>query len=129
MDPVLLALIGVGLGLISKYAWNRWLSQSSRITRQEFLTALDTWSKECEIRRAGCVSIRAANKAHFEQMFNDQKGCINEAYDMVDTTDRKRGEMRRALILIMMTQIKICDALKLDCSDVARMLVDMGALT
>jgi hypothetical protein len=131
--PLFIAFIAAVIGFLLKYAWDRWLSQTSRVTRSEFLTAIDHWAKECEIRRNGCLAIRAANKDYFERMINEQSNCYEEAQRVKVEEDelfhRRRAETRKALVLIMMTQIKICEALRLDCTDLGKMLVEMGAVS
>jgi hypothetical protein len=128
----LVPLVILILGFFLKYAWDRWLSQESRITRQEFLAAIKAWSTECELRRSGCLNIRSSNKQYFEKLITDQQHCYEanqREWEMEEETMyKRRSETRRALVMIMMTQIKICEALKLDCGDLSKMLVEMGAI-
>ena len=126
------AILAAVLGFLVKFVWDRWFSQASRVTREEFLTALNTWARECEIRRTGCMAVREQNKSYFSELIEDQ-ACnattVKEAKKLEDDlTHDRRIETRKALICIMMIQIKMCEALKIDCSDLARMIVEMGGI-
>jgi len=131
--PFVLIFVSSVVGFFLKFAWDRWFAQSSRVTRNEFVEAVNAWRQECELRRAACVSVRTSNKDLFLRRFDEldqcRTACTKEREVEEELILRRRAETRRALVLIMMTQIKICEALHLDCSDVARMLVDMGEIT
>ena len=125
--PIIIAMLSVVVGFCLKFVWDRWLSQTSRITRNEFTTALGVLATECKLRRETCLNTRAFNKAYFEGLITAQGGCIDSAIEAEQEIIKRRVETRKAIVLIMMTQIKICEALRLDCGELSRMLVDMGA--
>ena len=125
--PFILSLISIVAGFVLKFVWDRWFAQSSRITRHEFKTALETLANECQLRREACVNVRSSNKEYFERLIQEQEGCLESAIEAETAIIKRRVETRKALVLIMMTQIKICEALRLDCSDLGKMLIDMGA--
>ena len=125
--PFIIAMLSVVVGFCLKFVWDRWLTQSSRITRQEFTDSIKNLANECALRREACLNTRAFNKAYFEGLISAQGGCIDSAIEVEQEIIKRRVETRKALVLIMMTQIKICEALRLDCGELSRMLVDMGA--
>lgn len=138
LDPqVLLLVIGAVVALLSKYVWDRYLKQTSRVTKQQFDEAIDRLKQECELKRAPCIQARAVNKAHFEDMISRQKSCLEEAFEEEELVAKRRQDTRRALICIMMTQLKLCEAMnqllpheakKLDCTDISKLMIEMGVI-
>ena len=124
--------------LFGKYVWDRYLAQSSRVTRREFDAACKSLRDECSLKRSGCLAERKTNKTYFEGLIKQQAGCLEDAFEEEEIIEKRRSHTRRALLCIMMTQLKICEALnasgllgeavKMDCGDISRMMVEMGGI-
>jgi len=136
--PIAVMLLTIAFTLFGKYFWDRYLSQTSRISRREFEQACLSMRSECELKRGGCLAERLANKAHFEGLIKQQAGCLEDAFEDAENVAMRRLQTRKALMCIMMTQLKICEALnasgvlgvhvKMDCDDISKLLVEMGGL-
>jgi hypothetical protein len=117
--PIFNVILAAAVGFAAKYLWDRWFSQSSRVTK-----------KECELMRSGCTAIREFNKKEFMRLFEEQDKARRDRAEEEDEycEQRKhiRGNTMKMLRVIMMTQLSICSHLKLDCSDVSKALVEMG---
>ena len=131
-------LLTVSLTLFGKYFWDRYLAQSSRITRREFDEALKTLRGECELKRATCFVETKAKNDYIESLISKQAGCLEDAFEDAAISEKRRSQTGHALLCIMMTQLRICEALNasgvlgpkgtLDCSDISKMMVDMGVI-
>lgn len=136
-QPLLMFVTAV-FTLFGKYFWDRFMAQSSRVTRREFDDAMKSVRNECELKRSGCIAERGSNKKYFEGLIKQQAGCLEDAFEEEEMVERRRSQTRRALLCIMMTQLKICEALnasgllgsnvKLDCTDISKMMVEMGVI-
>jgi hypothetical protein len=112
--PLLLAIVGGIIGLVGKYIWDRYLSEQSRVTvvtcalrqekcRQELLSQL----KEQVIAR----------EAESKKREEDEK-CNEDAFTTLD----------QCITVIMMTQMKICEKLQIDCGEITKVMVKKGIL-
>jgi hypothetical protein len=142
MDPLFLGfpaiIITVAATLLGKFFWDRYLSQTSRVTRREFDQRFDAMRQECELKRGNCLGERLSDKHHVEELIKHQSGCLEDALEEEELVAKRRSQTRRALLCIMMSQLKICEALnvsgllgpngKLDCGDISRMMVEMGGI-
>lgn len=119
--PLVSIFLAAVLGFIFKIIWDRFFSQSSRITR-----------KECDLMRTGCAAIREANKNEFLRMIRDNQDDFERLLEKDEVCNSRRVAARvetvKLLRVILMAQLKICSHLSLDCEDISKALVDMGAL-
>jgi hypothetical protein len=126
------------LTLFGKYFWDRYLTQEARTSRREFDAAIKALREECALRRSSCQLEAQAGKVYMEGLIKQQAGCLEDAFEGEERIEKRRSQTRRSLLCIMMTQLKICEALnssgllgpssKLDCSDISKMMVEMGVI-
>ena len=128
LHPIASMLMAGIIALLGKFVWDSWLASGSRVTKSVFKDALANLASECKLRREGCLAIRSSNKVHLETLIKQQEDCLEGVVEGEAVLVRRRMETRKALVIIMMTQIKICEALRLDCAELAKMLVDMGSI-
>ena len=136
--PLASLIITAACTLFAKYFWDRYLSQPSRVNRREFDDSLKALRNECELKRSGCIAERVTNKTYFESLIKQQAGCLEDAFEGGEVVEKRRGQTRRALLCIMMSQLKICEALnasgllgekvQLECGDITHMMMEMGAI-
>jgi hypothetical protein len=97
---VLLAVVATLLG---KYAWDRWLSQSSRVTKEM------------------CGQIRSSCQKEI-------LGLLKNQGDQLDAGDGCFDTFSKTLMVICLTQLKMCEHLHIDCEEIKRIMVNKGIL-
>lgn len=136
--PIVLIFISAVVGFILKYVWDRWLSQSSRVTRLDFDEGLKSIRNECVLKREGCINERKSNKTYFETLIKQQADFLGETVEADAVTERRRTQTRHVLLCILITQLKICDALNkstllapgqsMDCDEISKMMIELGVI-
>jgi len=135
--PIATLFITACMTLLAKYIWDRFLAQSSRVTRSEFDGTVKNLREECDLKRSGCIKERVSNKTYFEGLIKQQAGCLEDAFEDEALIEKRRSITRKSILCIMMSQLKICEALnnsgvlgdhRIDCTDISRMMVDMGVI-
>ncbi len=101
--PLFIVLATVVLTLIGKYVWNRWLSETSRVTL-----------KMCELAREAC-----------QQKLLDKICSQGERLDDGDTLFKSTRQYQRAVIL---TLLQVCNKLGVDCDHITKVMVDQDIL-
>jgi hypothetical protein len=128
------ALASVGT-IVSRLLYDRYLAPSTRVTRREFTQEINRMEEECELKRIPCIQAQANNKAYFEGLINQQRGCLDDVLEDEATSQQRRTIVGQALACIMLTQLEICSALKksiapeLDCSSILKKMGEMGVIT
>lgn len=101
--PLFIVLATVVLTLMGKYAWNRWLSESSRISL-----------KDCLKNQALC------QKELLAKICNQ-----GERLDDGDDMFRSTRQYQRAVIL---TLLQVCNKLGVDCDHITKVMVEQDIL-
>lgn len=89
--------------LLGKYAWDRWLSQTSRVTKNE-----------CEQHRESCHKEIMEKIRAQEVHLTEGDGCFDQ--------------FSKTLMVVCLTQLKMCEALHIDCDEIKRVMVNKGIL-
>jgi len=133
-NPVVVVLISAIIGFLLKYVWDRWFAQSSRVTKSEFNSALGAMRNECVLKRDNCLLERKANREYFETLIKQQSSFLEDSIEADAVTEKRRTQTRHVLLCILITQLKICDALNkigehaIDCDSISKMMVDLGVI-
>ena len=90
--PLFSALLVVVTTLLSKWAWDRWFSQASRVTK-----------KECSDMRTIC-----------EKRLKEGDECFET--------------FSKTLMVLLLAQLKVCEHLKIDCSDIRKAMIQKGLM-
>jgi len=100
LPALFLAIAGT---LISKYAWDRWMSQGSRVTR----IMCDTMRLSCRAELLKSLAVQSAQ-------LDDGDDCFKT--------------FSQTLMVLLLAQLKVCEHLKIDCADIRKAMVDKGIL-
>ncbi|MEW6184715.1 MAG: hypothetical protein AB1585_03130 [Thermodesulfobacteriota bacterium] len=96
--------------LLGKWVWDRWLSQSSRVT-----------AEACNQKREACVGrIMAALEKHTDRLTGGDE-CF-------DNLEREFAHIRKVLSVLMYTNLTFCKELKVDCDELSRILTKYGVM-
>lgn len=101
--PLIVALLAIIGTLAAKYVWDRFLSQSSRITRSE-----------CEKNQKICQS-------EILVKIKNQGDCLDEGDDHFKKLDS-------VLLVITFTLLKICNKMQIECEDIVKKMSEKGII-
>jgi len=98
-NPLFIAISAPILTLLSKWAWDRWLSQNSRVT-----------VKHCDLIRAKCHDdLMSKIRTHNERLNNG------------DGIFKSNRHYQRAVII---TLLAMCKHMQMDCDEIVKTFVD-----
>jgi hypothetical protein len=98
--PTVLTIIGT---LVGKYLWDRFLSTNSRVT-----------VPMCDLIRKNC-------KDQIMSMVNDHDAQL-------DCGEHSFKDMSSAIMVIMITLLKICEKQSIDCEDIHKVMIKKGLM-
>jgi hypothetical protein len=102
-NPLFSLLIAGVVTLVGKYAWDRWMSQSSRVTKDM------------------CGQIRSSCQKEI-------LGMIKTQGEQLDAGDGCFETFSKTLMVICLTQLKMCEHLHIDCEEIKKVMVNKGIL-
>jgi hypothetical protein len=106
--PYLIILMTLFSTLLGKYLWDRFFSQSSRITREQ-----------CKYEQAACrQSVLAEIKIHTERLSNGDLS-FHELQEKLD-------EMNNVLAVLSFAVFELCRDRGIDCNDIVKLLTQKG---
>ena len=124
--PIAMLFLTVGVTLLGKWLWDRYLSQASRVTRREFEAEMKKHFELCVITRQNCNMMRNQHWEKVQEELQIQTVRLDDTEEAAKILIKRRMDTRRVLIMLLITQQKICDSLKIDCGDINKILIDMG---
>ena len=124
--PLAMLFLTVGVTLLGKWLWDRYLSQASRVTRREFEAEMKKHFELCVITRQNCNMMRDQHWEKVQEELQIQTVRLDDMEEAAKILIKRRMDTRRVLIMLLITQQKICDSLKIDCGDINKILIDMG---
>ena len=101
--PLFSLSLAIAGTLLSKYAWDRWMSRSSRVTKEM------------------CGQIRESCQKELMAMLKAQGTQLDDGDDCFKT-------FSQTLMVLLLAQLKVCEHLKIDCADIRKAMVDKGIL-
>ena len=124
--PLAMLAMTVAMTLAGKWIWDRFLSQASRVTRREFEAEFKRHQDLCLSVRTQCNLMQEKQRMKIVEEIGIQNVRLSGSEEADKIIIKRRMDTRRVLIMLLVTQQKICDHLKIDCGDINKVLIDMG---
>jgi hypothetical protein len=112
-SPIGQLIIGAGLALMGKYTWDRWLSKTSRVTREE-----------CFEHQKLCAGARNTNLSKLIGLHDDKLADGDKEFNCIGTQLEKIRTILEAVLDISLKLCKVNPAI--DCEDLMRVLAKKG---
>lgn len=112
--PLVSAGIGVVVALIGKFLYDRYFSENSRVT----LVTCGLRQEACRKELLAQLKAQDVARDFIEKQRIEDEKCNEDAFTTLD----------QCITVIMMTQMKICEKLQIDCGEITKVMVKKGIL-